>query len=195
MRRLRLERLARCRSSCLTLIQSCGMLRMSKPCPIVTSRCNTLAQVCAVSLSNIPGRETNSGSETSRSLAFTARQHLANQLHTFRRDNRFSARLGVAAGFLAHLSPARDALSFLFAFGGNFASAVATINSQVELMEGFAAISRALSGGSYLPLIIYLSSAHPLCKRPSVPFPRKTVFSHPSRFQFWEEQENPSNLR
>jgi len=107
----------------------------------------------------------------------------------------FRPRLGVAAGFLAHLSPARDALSFLFAFGGNFASAVATINSQVDLMEGFAAISRALSGGSYLPLIIYLSSAHPLCKRPSVPFPRKTVFSHPSRFQLWEEQENPSNLR
>ena len=93
MRRLRLERLARCRSSCLTLIQSCRMLRMSKPCPIATSRCNTLAQICAVSLSNIPGRETNSGSETSRSLAFTARQHLANQLHTFRRDNGFSASL------------------------------------------------------------------------------------------------------
>ena len=106
----------------------------------------------------------------------------------------FRPRLGVAAGFLAHLSPARDALSFLFAFGGNFASAVATINSQVELMEGFAAISRALSGGSYLPLIIFLL-LYPLCKRPSVPFPRKTVFSHPSRFQFWRGQENPSNLR
>src|SRR5207253_2059393 len=112
MRRLRLERLARCRSSCLTLIQSCRMLRMSKPCPIATSRCNTLAQICAVSLSSIPGRETNSGSETSRSLAFTARQHLAK------------------------------------------------IN----------------------------------CTRSSVPFPRKTVFSHPSRFQFWQGQENPSNL-
>jgi len=50
-------------------------------------------------------------------------------------------------------------------------------------MEGFAAISRALSGGSYLPLIIFLL-LYPLCKRPSVPFPRKTVFSHPSVFSF-----------
>jgi hypothetical protein len=97
------------------------------------------------------------------------------------------------SGFLAHLSPARDALSFLFAFGVNFASAAATINSQVELMEGFAATSRVLSGGSYLPLIIFLL-LYPLCKRPSIPFPCKTVFSHPSRFQVWQGQENPSNL-
>ena len=100
MRRLRLERLARCRSSCLTLIQSCRMLRMSKPCPIATSRCNTLAQICAVSLSSIPGRETNSGSETSRSLAFTARQHLA-KFNCTRSGvtTGFRPRLGVAAGF------------------------------------------------------------------------------------------------
>jgi len=130
--------------------------------------------------------------QAARSLS--PRASIWHQLHTFRRDKGFSASLRcLLSGFLAHLSPARDALSFLFAFGVNFASAAATINSQVELMEGFAATSRALSGGSYLPLIIFLL-LYPLCKRSSVPFPRKTVFSHPSRFQFWQGQENPSNL-
>jgi len=108
MRRLRLERLARCRSSCLTLIQSCRMLRMSKPCPIATSRCNTLAQICAVSLSSIPGRETNSGSETSRSLAFTARQHLA-KINCTRSGvtTAFRPRLGVCCRVFWHTSRPR----------------------------------------------------------------------------------------
>jgi hypothetical protein len=97
------------------------------------------------------------------------------------------------SGFLAHLSPARDALSFLFAFGVNFAFPAATINSHVELMEGFVAFSRALSGGSYLPLIIFLL-LYPVCKPPSVPFPRKTAFSHPSRFQLSEGQKKSSSL-
>jgi hypothetical protein len=194
MRRLRLERLARCRSSCLTLIQSCRMLRMSKPCPIVTSRCNTLAQICAVSLSSIPSRETNSGFETNRSLAFTARQHLAINCTRSGVTTGFRASLRCCCRVFWHtLARARCAIiPFRLRRKFRFCSCNHQFTGRAD--GRIAAISRALSGGSYLPLIIFLL-LYPLCKRPSVPFPCKTVFSHPSHFQLWEGQENPSNLR
>src|SRR5206468_11367634 len=152
MRRLRLERLARCRSSCLTLIQSCGMLAQSSQADAIRSRKSALFRLATFqAVRPIPALRQAARSLSPRASIWQINYTRSGVTMGFR------PRLGVAAGFLAHLSPARDALSFLFAFVGNFASAVATINSQVELMEGFAAISRALSGGSYLPLIIFLS--------------------------------------
>jgi len=195
---LRFLRLARCRPGSLALIQRCCVLRMPKPGPIVTSGCDTLAQSWVVSLGVIPSRQTDSRSETSCTLAFTARQHLANQLDALRRDNGFSSSLRLCCRAFwqdrarCAVTTFRLRRKFRFCrrdhqFAGRADGRIFRKQPRFIWRIVFAThCYHSLNCSSALPLV---------CKRPNVPFPRKTVFSHPSHFQLWDGWKNRVSSR